>query len=166
MRTHATPEFQAPLGPDVFVALDRARASLAEAELAATPAERYVAAHIAALRTAGAVLAGRSRPSGRRGQRDAWTMLARVTPELGEWAAFFAAGAAKRAAAEAGLPQAVSDREAADLVREAERFLADVELLLELPHQPPLPRDGDHLDESGGASRVCVPRPRTRDTAA
>ncbi|MGH3489094.1 MAG: SAV_6107 family HEPN domain-containing protein [Actinopolymorphaceae bacterium] len=166
MRTHATPEFQAPLGPGVFLSLERARASLAEAELAGTAGERYVAAHVAALRAAAAVLAGRSRPTGRRGQRDAWSMLARVTPELGEWAAFFAAGAGKRAAAEAGLRQAVTDREAADLVRDAERFLAAVERLLELPHQPALPRDEDLLGEPLQDGHAVVPRPRARDTAA
>ncbi len=50
-------------------------------------------------------------------------LLADVAPELGEWAAFFAAGAQKRAAAEAGLPSAVTPREADDLVREVEAFL-------------------------------------------
>ncbi|MDT7544455.1 MAG: hypothetical protein QOE99_565, partial [Actinomycetota bacterium] len=55
-----------------------------------------------------------------------------VAPELGEWAAFFAAGARKRAAAEAGLPAAVTPREADDLVRDAETFLAVVETTLGL----------------------------------
>jgi hypothetical protein len=54
-------------------------------------------------------------------------LLAGVAPELGEWAAFFAAGARKRAAAEAGLPSAVTPREADDLVREVEAFLTMVE---------------------------------------
>ena len=139
MRMRATPGFQAPLGPSVFVSLDRARASLTEAAMAGRPAERYVAAHVAALRIAAAVLAGRARPAARRGQRDAWTLLARVAPELAEWAAFFAAGAGKRAAAEAGLQHAVTAREADDLLRDSERFLAVVERLLELPHQPALP---------------------------
>jgi len=50
-----------------------------------------------------------------------------VAPALAEWAAFFAAGAAKRAAAEAGLPRAVTTREADDLLRDSETFLALVE---------------------------------------
>ena len=50
-----------------------------------------------------------------------------MAPELAEWAAFFAAGAAKRAAAEAGSRRAVTEREADDLVRDADRFLALVE---------------------------------------
>jgi HEPN superfamily protein len=56
-------------------------------------------------------------------------------PELSEWASFFAAGAAKRAAAEAGSTRAVTEREADDLVRDADRFLAVVEQALGLvPH--------------------------------
>ena len=45
---------------------------------------------------------GRPRARGRQ-QSNAWVLLAEVAPELEEWARFFAAGAAKRAAAEAGL---------------------------------------------------------------
>jgi hypothetical protein len=57
-------------------------------------------------------------------------LLAGVAPELGEWAGFFAAGARKRAAAEAGLPSAVTPREADDLIRDAETFLSVVETTL------------------------------------
>ena len=64
----------------------------------------------------------------------------RGRPELAEWASFFAAGAAKRAAAEAGSTRAVTEREADDLVRDADRFLAVVEQSLGLvPHAPTLP---------------------------
>ena len=62
-------------------------------------------------------------PARRRPQKNAWVLLAEVAPELGEWAGFFAAGAAKRAAAEAGSTRAVTEREADDLVRDADRFL-------------------------------------------
>ena len=62
-----------------------------------------------------------------------------MEPALSEWAAFFAAGAAKRAAAEAGLPRAVSLREADDLLRDAETFLSLVENALGVPGQPLLP---------------------------
>jgi hypothetical protein len=57
-------------------------------------------------------------------------LLAGVAPELGEWAAYFAAGAAKRAAAEAGIRSAVTPREADDLVRDATLFLRLVETTL------------------------------------
>jgi len=98
---------------------------------------RYARAHLAALRAAAAVLAARARPRGRRsgGVRSAWVLLAEVAPELGEWAAFFAAGAGKRAAAEAGLAGVVSEREADDLVREVETFLAVVARALGVGHQ-------------------------------
>jgi hypothetical protein len=66
-------------------------------------------------------------------------LLTRVAPELTEWAAFFAAGATKRQAAEAGLTRAVSVREADDLLRDAECFLRVVEQLLGVPSQSLLP---------------------------
>ena len=117
-----------------------ARRGLVEACDAATAGERYATAHLAALRVAAAVLACRARPVDgaaapprRTRPTSAWVLLAAVAPELGEWAAFFAAGAAKRAAAEAGLPSAVTPREADDLVRDVEAFLAMVEGLLGLP---------------------------------
>ena len=66
-------------------------------------------------------------------------LLAEVAPELEEWARFFAAGAGKRAAAEAGSTRAVTDREADDLVRDADRFLGVVEQALGLAPHLPLP---------------------------
>jgi len=86
-------------------ATDLARASeaLAEAEESRDHLIRYASAHVAALRAAAAVLAVRAKPAASRRpvQRNVWVLLAKVAPELGEWAAFFAAGAPKRAAAEA-----------------------------------------------------------------
>ena len=99
---------------------------LPDATLADQPVDRYACAHRAALRTAAAVLAARAKPSSsRRRLRSVWVLLPEVAPELGEWAEFFAAGARKRAAAEAGIP-VVSSREADDLLRDAELFLARV----------------------------------------
>ncbi|MCI0687585.1 MAG: hypothetical protein L0Y54_10165 [Sporichthyaceae bacterium] len=97
----------------------QASSCLAEALATGQPGRRYAAAHLAALRCAAAVLAVRARPTDRRSQpiRSAWVLLSRVAPELAEWAAFFASGAGKRAAAEAGLPHAVSQRDADDLIR-------------------------------------------------
>jgi hypothetical protein len=57
-------------------------------------------------------------------------LLAQVAPELTEWAQFVAAGARKRAAAEAGLAGAVTPREADDLLRDAQSFLSVVETTL------------------------------------
>jgi hypothetical protein len=67
-------------------------------------------------------------------------MLVVVAPELSEWAEFFAAGASKRSAAEAGIPRVVTTREADDLLRAAEQFVGVVEARLSLPYQPPLRR--------------------------
>ena len=88
------------------------------------------------------MLAARTRPEpARRRPRSAWVLLGQVAPELGEWATFFAAGAAKRAAAEAGLSRAVTEREADDLVRDVGGFLAVVETSLgALPEPRPRPR--------------------------
>ena len=105
------------------------------------PETRYARAHLAALRASAAVLAARARPGGSRRSarvRSAWVLLAEVAPELGEWAVFFAAGAGKRAAAEAGLRGVVTEREADDLVRESETFLALVARSLGVAHQPTL----------------------------
>src|SRR3978361_832593 len=99
--------------------LDQARRGLAEAAACTDPRERYATAHLGALRVAAAVLAARTRPeSGSRRPRSAWVLLGQVAPELGEWATFFAAGAAKRAAAEAGPPRAGAARGAADRGRD------------------------------------------------
>jgi HEPN superfamily protein len=119
--------------------LATARHDLAAAMVTTVPPERYAAAHLAALRTAAAVLAVRTRPTATKRPRNVWAMLGQVAPELTEWAAFFAAGAGKRAAAEAGLSRAVTAREADDLLRDSQTFLALVETTLGLTHQPVLP---------------------------
>ena len=121
--------------------LERAAESLGEAINSATVAERYAHAHVSALRATAALLAARARPvsAPRRGrQKNAWVLLTEVAPELSEWAAFFAAGADKRAAAEAGSRRAVTEREADDLVRDADRFLALVETSLGLTEHTPI----------------------------
>jgi hypothetical protein len=129
-RPVATPRL--PTSSDHLLTL--ARAGLAEATAASSPPERYAAAHLSALRAAAAVIGARARPAppGTRRTRplSAWVLLATVAPELGEWAAFFAAGARKRAAADACLPGSVTAREADDLLRDAETFLAVAETKL------------------------------------
>jgi SAV_6107-like HEPN len=107
---------------------------LIEAYATADPSSRYAAAHLAALRAAAAVLAARAHPVRRGRIRSVWSLLPGVAPQLQEWAAFFAGGATKRAAAEAGL-HVVSQREADDLVRDAESFLMQVAALLGVDHQ-------------------------------
>jgi hypothetical protein len=63
-----------------------------------------------------------------------WALLAMVAPEFGEWATYFSAGAAKRATAEAGIPRAVSPREADDMTRSVDTFISIVELALGVRH--------------------------------
>ena len=70
--------------------LRRARAAVAEAELTPRPDQRFVAAHLAALRIAAIVLSLRAHPAtaGRRARpRNAWQLVADVAPEFAEWAA-------------------------------------------------------------------------------
>lgn len=129
------------VAPSALALLESARYGLAAAESEGSAGARYVAAHLAALRAAAAVVAARAEPSTTRRKRpqSVWELLPRVEPALQEWAAFFAAGAAKRAAAEAGLPRAVSVREADDLLRDAETFLSLAENALGVAVQPLLP---------------------------
>ena len=126
--------------PAALDLVDLAHRGVTEAASTTVPTERYAAAHLAALRCAAAVLAVRTKPrDARRRPRSAWVLLPQVAPELVEWAALFAAGAGKRAAAEAGIRTAVSAREADDLLREVETFLAVVETTLGIAHQLALP---------------------------
>jgi len=111
----------------VEVDLARARTALDEAADAATAAERYLAAHAAALRVAAVVLAVRARPAPGARPRNAWRLLAEVAPELGEWAAFYAATQRRRDALHAGSAGVVGTREADDLLRDTEGFLALVQ---------------------------------------
>jgi hypothetical protein len=115
-----------------------ARQGLREATQTQADGLRFATAHLAALRAAAAVLAARARPEPRRRSRltSVWALLTTVAPELAEWASFFAAGASKRAAAEAGIPRAVSAREADDLIRAAEQFVEVVAGGLGLAYQP------------------------------
>lgn len=137
-----SPEVPAFLPATTHAYLLRATDSLAEALGADDAPSRYAFAHVAALQAAAGLLAARRPPmptaaGRRRPQRNAWVLLSEAAPELAEWAAFFAAGAGKRAAAEAGSTRAVTDDEADALVRDADRFLGIVERSLGLvPHAP------------------------------
>ena len=113
---------EAPVPQPVRDLLADAGRGLGRAIGEGAPADRYAAAHLAALRAAAAVLAARARPvRGRRGS--AWELMTKVAPDLAEWAAFFAAGSSKRRAAEAGVPTSISAREADDMIRQVAVFL-------------------------------------------
>lgn len=104
---------------------------------------RYAGAHLAALRAAAAVVAARARPvhSPRSRLTSVWDLLAMVAPALGEWAVYFAASAAKRSAAEAGIPRVVTAREADELVQAAASFIAIVDRALGDLTMPAVLRD-------------------------
>jgi hypothetical protein len=130
------------VAPSALALLQSARYGLSAAQDEGSASARYVAAHLAALRAAAALVAARADPgtsARRRRPPSVWELLSKVEPTLSEWAAFFAASAAKRAAAEAGLPRAVSAREADELLRDAETFLSLAEETLGASGQPTLP---------------------------
>jgi hypothetical protein len=114
--------------------LAQAKAGLVEAKNLKDANERFAVTHLAALRAAAAVLAVRGRPEESKRHRarirSAWEILPEVAPELAEWGHLFAAGAERRARAEAGIPNAASAREADDLWRDADMFIRLVERLL------------------------------------
>jgi hypothetical protein len=110
-----------------------ARRGLSEARTSESYAQSYATAHLAALRAAAAVLAARARPApaGRRRITSVWVLLTMVAPELAEWSVFFAAGAAKRSAAESGIA-VVTAEEADHLILHAARFIEIVQEMLAL----------------------------------
>jgi SAV_6107-like HEPN len=122
------------VAPSAMALVESARHGLAATECEASAGGRYVGAHLAASRAAAAIVAARGSDTARgRMPRSVWELLPQVEPILSEWAAFFAAGAGKRAAAEAGLSRAVSLREANDLLRDAKAFVSIAESALAVP---------------------------------
>jgi hypothetical protein len=129
----AAPTARSPTARSAIALLRQAADGLAEAHTEPDPLQRYPLAYLAALRAGAAVLAVRARPQLRRGStRNVWQLLAAVAPELGEWAAFFASCSDTRAAAEAGISRFVGQRDADDLLRQAEQFVGLVGSLVPL----------------------------------
>lgn len=127
-----------PASATVLELLDRAGASLLHASHSGEAGDRYVAAHLGALRAAAAVLAARTSPSRPSRPRSVWEVLPAVAPELTEWAIFFAASGRQRAAIERG-DCTLAAREADDLLRQAEAFLDIAHDLLAVPRTVTLP---------------------------
>lgn len=164
--------------PAALDLLAQAQHGLDEAAAMETANERYATAHLAALRTAAAVLAVRGRPESserrRRAIRSAWEVLPEAAPELAEWSVLFASGAPRRARAEAGIQGAASWRDADDLVRDTEVFLRLVERMLVSQPALPQPRvasadDGParpRSSASGAASGPPAPPPAPRAPTA
>ncbi len=136
--------------------LAQAQRGLDEAAELEDPNDRYATAHLAALRTAAAVLAVRGRPEStaraRKRIRSAWEVLPEVAPELEEGSRLFAAGAPRRARAEAGIAGAAGRRDADDLIRDAGMFLRIVEQMLVRQPALPIPRTREEPEEEGGGS--------------
>lgn len=121
----------------------RASALLADAAVAREPGERFVTAHLAALRAAAAVLDVRGRPPRRRGAAgslSAWVLLPQVAPELADWARLFAEAAPRRAAVETGRPDSVTAAQAERHRRDADAFVGDVAAMLGARLQQQLPQ--------------------------
>jgi len=135
----AQPTHEARVTPVSIDLLSSALRSLDEAIVAQRAGEKYVTAHLSALSAAAALLAAHAQPNTRK-PTSAWVLIAKVVPEFSEWAAFFAAGSGKRAAAAAGLGGAVTPREADDLVRDAYEFISLVAEKLGVTQQLILPK--------------------------
>ncbi|WP_233404801.1 SAV_6107 family HEPN domain-containing protein [Actinotalea solisilvae] len=117
--------------------LRRSDAELVAAQLAGSPDERFVHAHLAALRAGAAILEVTGRPRRRPVPRTVWDMVAAVAPELEAWTSFFAAGAPARAAVESGREGVVDVDRAERTVAAAEDFQDVVRrrLLADAPEQ-------------------------------
>jgi hypothetical protein len=111
--------------------LSIADAELAEAAEASDPADRFLHAHLAALRSAAAVVALRGRPGPRSGARTVWEMLALVEPQLAAWSVYFASGARLRAAVDAGHGERVAPQRADELAACAEDFRDEVAMVVD-----------------------------------
>lgn len=106
--------------------LSAASHALAEARTERYPSQRYVGAHLAAIRAAAAVVESRQpfpKPKRPEPIRPVWELLAERAPEMAEWAAQYAKSAVKRAQIEMGDTMAVTQREADVLVASTDAFI-------------------------------------------
>lgn len=116
------PVSSAPLSQSALELVRRCDAELLAAQLASDPSERFTHGHLAALRLAGAVLAGEPHRPVRGRARSAWRRLDAHAPDLSAWAAFFESGASVRSAIDAGRTDVVDDALASRWVAAAEDF--------------------------------------------
>jgi hypothetical protein len=111
--------------------LARADAELAVAVQSTDPGERFVHAHLAALRAAAAVVALHDGTVRRGRALPVWELLTRVEPELAAWSVYFASGARMRAALDAGYAEGVTPARADELLACAEDFRDEVGLKID-----------------------------------
>lgn len=121
---------RAPVARAAIELVARCDAELVAAQLATDPAERFLHAHLAALRLAGALLQAAGARPPRGGTRSAWERLTAAVPSCASWATFFTSGARVRAAIDAGRPDSVDDAFASTWVAAAEDFRDAVCVLL------------------------------------
>ena len=124
------PTLAGPVPESALDLLRRSDAELLAAQLASSPEDQFLHAHLSALRAAAAVLQVTGRPSRRPAPRTAWDMLSLVVPELAPWSTYFAAGAATRSAVEAGRDGAVDAERAERTLAAAEDFQDAVRVVL------------------------------------
>lgn len=127
--------------------------SLDSAMLATRPYEAYAAAYLAAIRTAAAVLAVSAKPTTRK-PTSAWVLLTKHAPQYAEWANFFAACSPKRAACQVGITDAVSQREADDLIRDVSLFIDQVADDLGVVRQLKLSTNSAFTDEESTNAKL------------
>jgi hypothetical protein len=111
--------------------LARADAELSAAVRTSDPGERFVHAHLAALRAAAAVVALHDGAVRRGRARPVWDLLTQVEPELAAWSVYFASGARIRAAVDGGYADEVSGVRADELLACAEDFRDEVGLRID-----------------------------------
>ena len=118
----------------VLTLVERAHESLFLGYAAESATARHRAAQVAALRAAAAVVAAhaRGRHQSQAGPVSLWDVLSRTAPELAEWAGHFAQVTRRMPLVESGRVR-VTVRQADDLLRDAETFLARAELVVGLP---------------------------------
>lgn len=144
-----------PVPPAVFELLERSRATLEAACRTSDASERYLDAHLGALRAAAALVAARTTPSPRSRPRSVWQVLPTLAPDLGEWATFFAGTSSRRSVIDRG--GWLSPREADDLLRQAEMFLEIVQDQLGIPQTVPLPDSITPVGVSRSARTIPIP---------
>ncbi|WP_432493160.1 SAV_6107 family HEPN domain-containing protein [Kineococcus gypseus] len=129
-----------PLNTAALDLLERCEAELRAAAAASEPADRYVHAHLSALRAGAALVAVHGRPTApRRSQpRSVWEMLPRLDPALEAWSRRFSSTAPVRARVEAGRTDVVDAAAAETLLADAVEFHRVVEALLGLSRLHPL----------------------------
>lgn len=125
-----------PLSARVTDLLARSDGEVVAARSSQDPGERFVHAHLAALRAGAALVEQGGGPRRRGAPRTVWDMVAATAPQLSDWAGWFAAAAPRRAAVESGRWVTVDDAEADTHLAAAEQFQDAVRAVLGVDAMP------------------------------